>query len=136
MREMRLKNLFIVTAIVEVVTGLALLALPALVLASLLGLQAVAEETLVVSRIAGAALLAIGVASALARDDTNTTARRGVLISILLYDVLVALLLVYAGLAVQMAGPALWPAVALHTLLAVWCVVCLQSAEATMSGSR
>ena len=123
---MRLKELFLVTAVVEIATGLALLGLPAVVLASLLGIQAAVEETLVVSRIAGAALLAIGVTSALARDDAHTPAQRGVLVGILTYDVLVALLLVYGGLAVQMAGPALWPAVVLHTLLTIWCILCLR----------
>lgn len=123
---MRLKELFLITAVVEVVTGLALLALPANVLSTLLGIRSATEETLFVGRIFGAALLAIGVASALARDDAGSSAQRGVLIGILIYDVLVALLFVYAGLGLQMAGPALWPAVALHTLLAGWCVLCLQ----------
>ena len=123
---MRLKALFLVTAVVEIATGLALLGLPAVVLASLLGIQVAAEETLVVSRIAGAALLAIGVTSALTRDDTRSPTQRGVLIGILLYDVLVALLLVYSALAVQLAGPALWPAVVLHTLLTIWCLLCLR----------
>ena len=124
---MRLKELFLVTAIVEIATGLALLGLPAVVLASLLGIQVAAEETLVVSRIAGAALLAIGVTSALTRDDTRSPTQRGVLIGILLYDVLVALLLVYSALAVQLAGPALWPAVVLHTVLTIWCILCLRT---------
>jgi hypothetical protein len=127
MIEMRLKELFLVTAVVEIATGLALLALPAVVLASLLGIQAAVEETLVVSRIAGAALLAIGVACALARDDARSPAQRGLLVGILTYDVLVALLLAYAGLAVQMAGAALWPAVVLHTLLTIWCILCLRA---------
>jgi hypothetical protein len=124
---MRLKELFLVTAIVEIATGLALLGLPAVVLASLLGIQVAAEETLVVSRIAGAALLAIGVTSALTRDDTRSPTQRGVLIGILLYDVLVALLLVYSALAVQLAGPVLWPAVVLHTVLTIWCILCLRT---------
>ena len=122
---MRLKELFLVTAIVEIATGLALLGLPAIVLASLLGIQPATAETLVVGRIAGAALLAIGVASFLARNDARLPAQRGLLTGILLYDVLAAVLLVYAVLVGQMSGPALWPAVALHTLLAVWCVLCL-----------
>ena len=123
---MRLKELFIVTAVVEIATGLALLGLPAVVLASLLGIQAAVEETLVVSRIAGAALLAIGVASALARDDERSPAQHGLLTGFLTYDVLVALLLVYSALAVQLIGPALWPAVVLHTLLTIWCILCLR----------
>ena len=124
---MRLKALFLVTAIVEIATGLALLGLPAVVLASLLGIQAALEETLVVSRVTGAALLAIGVTSALTRDDTRSPTQRGVLIGILTYDVLVALLLVYSALAVQLAGPALWPAVVLHTVLTIWCILCLRT---------
>ena len=100
--------------------------LPAVVLASLLGTQAAANETLVVGRVTGAALLAIGVACALARDDTRSPAQRGVLVGILTYDVLVAFLLVYAGVAVGMAGPALWPAVVLHTVLTIWCILCLR----------
>ena len=123
---MRLKELFLVTAIVEIATGLALLALPAIVLISLLGIQSATAETLVVGRIAGAALLAIGVACALARNEATLPAQRGLLTGVLLYDVLAALLLVYAGLVVAMSGPALWPAVALHTLLAVWGLVCLR----------
>jgi len=124
---LRLKELFLVTAVVEVVTGLALLGLPAIVLASLLGIQPATVETLFVGRIAGAALLAIGVASFLARNDAALPGQRGLLTGILLYDVLVALLLVYAGLVLQMAGLALWPAVVLHTLLAIWCVLGLQA---------
>ena len=33
----------------------------------------------------------------------------------------------YAGLAVQMAGAALWPAVVLHTVLTIWCILCLRA---------
>ena len=135
---MRLKALLTVTAVAEIVTGLALLALPAVVLAALLGNQSAVEETLVVGRVAGAALLAIGVASALARDDAGSPALRGVLIGVLAYDALAALLLAHAGLDLQMTGPALWPVVAVHTLLAGWCVLCLQNrvaADPTVSPS-
>jgi hypothetical protein len=124
---MRQKELFIVTAIFEIATGLALLGLPALVLASLLGIQSAPLDALFIGRLTGAALLAIGVAGALARDDARSPAQRGLLIGFLVYNVLAALLFAYSGLALQMAGPALWPAVALHALLAVWCVLCLQS---------
>ena len=124
---MRLKELLLVTAVAEVVTGLALLGLPAIVLLALLGIQPASVETLFVSRIAGAALLAIGVASFLARSDATLPAQRGLLTSILLYNVLVALLLVYSGLVLWMTGLALWPAVVLHTLLGIWCVLTLQA---------
>jgi hypothetical protein len=127
MGEMRLKELLLVTAVAEVVTGLALLGLPAIVLVALLGIQPASVETLFVSRIAGAALFAIGVASFLARGDATLPAQRGLLSGILLYDVLVALLLVYSGLVLRMTGLALWPAVVLHTLLGIWSVLTLQA---------
>ena len=125
---MRLKELLLVTAVVEVVTGLALLGLPAIVLAALLGIQPASVETLFVGRIAGAALLAIGVASFLARTDASLPAQRGLLTGILLYDALAAALLVYSGLVLRMVGLALWPAVVLHTLLGIWSVLALQAA--------
>jgi phosphotransferase system glucose/maltose/N-acetylglucosamine-specific IIC component len=117
----------IVTAVAEVGLGLALLVLPAGPLALLLGISTPAEDSLFIARIAGAALLAIGVMSSLARRDPGSPALRGVLSGILVYDALAALLLNYAGVVLQMDGPALWPAMVLHTVLAIWCVVCLQS---------
>jgi hypothetical protein len=127
MRAMRLKELFIVTAVVEIATGLALLGLPAFVLASLLGIQSATVDALIIGRLTGAALLALGVAGALARDDARSPAQRGLLVGFLTYNVLAAVLFVYAGLGVQVVGPALWPAVVLHTLLALWCLLCLRA---------
>src|SRR4051812_5785190 len=129
---MRLKELFLVMAVVEGAAGLALLALPAVVLASLLGIQTAAVETLVVSRLAGAALLAIGATCALARDDTPTSAQRGLLTGILIYNVLAAVQFAYDGLALQLTGPALWPAAVLHALLAVWSILSLQQFRSPM----
>ena len=133
---MRLKELFLATAVIEVAAGLALLGLPAVVLAALLGIQPATVETLFVGRIAGAALLAIGVASFLARNDAALPGQRGLLIGILLYNGLVALLLVSAKLIMQIGGPALWPTVVLHTLLAGWCALGLQAEPRLQEGSR
>ena len=133
---MRLKELFLATAVIEVAAGLALLGLPAVVLAALLGIQPATVETLFVGRIAGAALLAIGVASFLARNDATLPAQRGLLIGILLYNGLVALLLVSAKLIMQIGGLALWPTVVLHTLLAGWCALGLQAEPRLQEGSR
>ena len=33
----------------------------------------------------------------------------------------------YAGLGLGLSGIGLWPAVALHSTLAVWCVACLKN---------
>ena len=117
--------LFLITGIVEVGTGVALLFLPSVPLGLLLGVREAAPEVLFVGRVAGAALLALGVASWLARSDKRSPAQQGLLIGVLIYDGTVAALLGYAGFVLRMVGIALWPAVVMHTGLAVWCVVCL-----------
>src|SRR5262245_7638340 len=116
--------LLIATAIIEAGTGLLLLVLPSAPIAMLLGIGSAAPETLLVGRVAGAALLALGIACWPAQGDRKGPAQFGLLIGILIYDVTAAGLLTYAGLALGMTGIALWPAVALHTALAVWCALC------------
>ena len=117
--------LLIVTAFIEAGAGLALLVQPAVSLARLLGESVTAPEALFVGRLAGAALLAIGVACWLARTDRASPAQLGLLAGVLIYDLAVTVLLAYAGLVLSMVGMALWPAVVLHTALTIWCVLCL-----------
>jgi hypothetical protein len=120
-------SLLILTAVLEAGTGVLLLVLPSVPLALLLGVRVVAPETLLVSRVTGAALLALGLACWLGRGDKGGAAQLGLLTGILIYDAAAAALLGYAGLALSMTGIALWPAVVLHTALAVWCGACLWS---------
>jgi hypothetical protein len=68
------KPFLVITAFVEAATGFCLLFLPELVFSLLLGVERAAAEAILVGRIAGAALLAIGVASWMARADTLTPA--------------------------------------------------------------
>jgi hypothetical protein len=117
---MHTKAFLMVTAFVEVGAGFCLLVLPAVAIALLLGLTHAALETLLVGRVAGAALLGIGIASWLARDDHLTSAQLGLLIGILFYNATVSVLLAFAGIGLGMAGVALWPAVVLHTALAAF----------------
>ncbi len=116
-----------VTAFVEIATGLSLLILPAVVLTVLLGLDHATADALFVGRLAGAALLAIGVASWIARFDSRTTAQLGLLTGILIYNAAASMLLAFAGVVLKMIGVLLWPAVVLHAILAVLCFSCLQS---------
>jgi len=114
------RSLLVATAVFEVGTGLGLLLLPAVVLDLLIGVGQPAPEAVFVGRVAGAALLALGVASWLERREP---APGGLIAGLLVYNATVAGLLVYAGLGLDMAGVALWPAVALHAAMAAWCLV-------------
>ncbi len=114
------------TAVSEAGIGLLLLAAPAAPLRLLFGIDAVGPETASISRIAGAALLAIGVACWLARNDDRSAAQAGLLAGALMYDVAAAAILAYAGLALNLTGVALWPGVAFHVAMTAWCVACLR----------
>jgi hypothetical protein len=126
------KKLLIVTALVETATGLMLLVSPTLVVAFLLGASLDAPAALVVGRIAGAALLSLGVACWLARDGLSL-ALRGLIAAMLLYNCAAAAVLAHAGAVVGFVGVLLWPAVALHSALAVWSGV---AAAPTSGGER
>jgi hypothetical protein len=115
---------FIVTAVLEGGAGACLLILPEISLAILLGLPRPALETVLVTRIAGVALLALGVACAPARKEKPGMPPPGLLLAMLLYNGSVAALLAYGGWALDMAGVLLWPAVVLHGIMAVWNAVC------------
>jgi len=117
--------LLLLTAIVEAGTGVALLIVPALVIAILLGLEQPAPEALFIARVTGAALLAFGVSCVGSRGESRDPARLWLLLGVLIYDVGAATLLLYAGLTSATVGIGLWPAVVLHLALALWCVACL-----------
>jgi hypothetical protein len=123
------RTLFISTALMEAGTGLALLLSPSLVATLILGGSLDGPAAPVVARLAGAALLTIGVACWLARDDGPGPAARGLAAALLLYNVAAAAVLAHAGVVLGMTGIGLWPATALHAAMAAWCIVCLRKSR-------
>ena len=121
-----MKSLLIVTAALETATGLALLGLPSLVVAMLLGGSLDIPAALVVARVTGAALLSLGVACWLARNDQQSRAATGLIAAVLLYNVAAVSVLVYASIYLGLTGIGLWPAILLHAALAIWCIACLR----------
>ena len=119
------KKLLIVTAFVETATGLMLLVSPTLVVTFLLGASLDAQAALVVAR-TGAALLSLGCACWLARNDGPNRAVPGLVAAMLLYNTVAVAVLANAGAGARLVGALTWPAVALHAALAVWCIACLR----------
>jgi hypothetical protein len=109
-------------AVVEVVTGLVLMLNPALVAELLLG-QSVAGAGVLLGRCFGIALFAQGLAcwpNREQRAESSLPAFR----SMLSYNTLIALYLAYLGVfgqvdGRQVRGVLLWPAIALHGIVAV-----------------
>ena len=126
-QRMVAKQLLIVTALVETATGLTLLVSPTLVISLLLGASLDAPAAFIVARIAGAALLSLGCACWLARNDGPNRAVRGLVAAMLLYNSVAVAVLAIAGAGARLVGVLTWPTVALHAALAVWCIACLRS---------
>jgi hypothetical protein len=121
-----MKKLLTITAIIEAATGVGMLAAPAVLARLLLGGTLDTPAALTVARVAGTALLAISVACWLSRENG-----RALVTAMLLYNVFVVGLLLYAALAVALSGFGLWPTIALHLALAFWCMACLRRKRAS-----
>jgi hypothetical protein len=111
---MGMKKLLGLAAVLEAATGLALVIHPALVAQLLFG-DGIAGAGMALARVAGFALLALGVACWPSREAGSGSAQSTR--ALLTYSLLVTLYLVYLGVIVHLAGMLLWPGVAAH---AVW----------------
>jgi hypothetical protein len=112
-----MKSLLTITAIVEGITGLALIIVPSQLVSILLGASLTDPVAILIGRLAGAALLSIAIACWLSRVSQGSN----VVKTMLLYNVFSIVLLVYSVLVEKISGPGLWPAVLLHFGLFVWC---------------
>jgi len=117
-----MKRLLAFTAALEAATGLGLLIVPSTISGVLLGATIDSTVAATIARIAGAALLALGVACWLASFDPQSCATRGVVSAMLLYNLGAAIILGASGIQPGRAGIGLWPAVILHVTMTVWCV--------------
>jgi hypothetical protein len=120
-----MNRLLTVTAIIEAATGLGLIVVPAMVVRLLLGAE-ISGASIPLGRVAGIALLALGVACWLARYDEQSRAATGLVGAMVLYNLGTMIILGAAGIRSQSVGVLLWPAVFLHGAMAVWCFVCLR----------
>jgi len=121
-----MKKLHTVTAVIEAGAGLALGCCPSFTMTLLLGSPLDTPATLTLGRVAGAALLALGVACWLARGDTQSRAARGLVAAMVGYNSAAVALFAYAGIGLGLHGIALWPAAVLHAAMADWCIVDLR----------
>jgi hypothetical protein len=110
-----MKKLLVLAAVAEAAMGVALVVDPSLVTylllgANLTGLEGPAAVGVVIGRVTGIALIALGVSC-----WPGSTA----LFGMLTYGVLMTLYLAALGLGGMWVGVLLWPAVALHAVLSV-----------------
>ena len=106
-----LPGLLKIAAILEIVTGAALMICPLCATLLLLNSELVGAG-LAICRVAGFGLLSLGIAC-WPTAHTNTMAP----LAILTYGLLITAYLVYLGVATLWVGWLLWPAVAVHAVL-------------------
>jgi hypothetical protein len=122
-----LEALLAVTGALEAATGLLLLVVPSGLVELLLGAPLDAPVAVIVGRVTGAAMLAIGLACWLARKDVAGGAARGLAAALLIYNVAVVVVLVLGWLGDGLLGLAFWPVALAHAGLAAWCFACLSA---------
>ncbi len=115
-------TLLVVTAVLEGVTGLSLVALPSQLATLLLGSSLDGPAALTLARVAGVALVALALTCWLARHDGQSRATRGLVGAMAVYNTGVAIVLAYASIGLALSGLGLWPTVLLHTAMTVWCL--------------
>ena len=103
-----------VSASIEAVTEIALIAVPKLVARVVLG-TGLSDSGVAVARLAGFALLSLGVACWPTADDATPSAVR----ALFAYNLLAALYLGYLRVSGEFVAILLWPACALHAVLAL-----------------
>jgi hypothetical protein len=117
-----------VTAVLEAGAGAALVCAPSMTVALLLGSPLDTSVAVALGRLAGAALLALGVANWLAQHDQTSRAARGLVGAMVVYNLGAAVVLGMAGLRTQPVSVALWPVVMAHVAMTAWCIASLSRA--------
>ncbi len=121
-----MRRVLATTAVLEGATGLGILALPSALASLMLGSPLESPAAVAVARIAGVALLALGVACWRVRHDERGPSARGLVGAILIYNAGVIAVLVHHAVGTAMAGIALWPTVVTHAAMGVWCITKLR----------
>jgi hypothetical protein len=125
-----MRRLLVATAVIEGAAGVALLIWPSATVGALVGPTVVlSSAALTLLRLGGAVLLAVGAGAGLASRRPESRAARGVVWGMTLYNLGAAGGLCVPKLALSQGGALLWPAVALHAAMGVWCVICLRRAR-------
>jgi hypothetical protein len=129
-----MKILQIVTAFIEAGAGLIMLVWPSELIEILFGVAVDTPIGLIVGRWTGVALLAFGVACWIARNDDKSPASSGLFAAMLSYNIGLVTLLAYGSVVSGLVGLGFWPAVVVHSAMAVACVACRRGVRVSASG--
>jgi hypothetical protein len=128
-----MKLLLMISALLEATIGVVLFLVPSVAVSQLLGVPLDTPGGLVAGRVAGAALIGLAIACWQARNGERGSPVSGVVKAMLFYNFAAALVLVYAGIRLELSSALLWPAIVLHLCLGAWCVLNLRFTRRKLS---
>lgn len=111
--------LMLTTAVIESGAGLALLLAPGTVNHLLLGVIEPRAIALMIARVIGLGLIALGTSAGLQWNNQNKTGH-GLIRGLLIYNLVAIIALAIAGTAGRSIGVLLRPVIALHGVMAAW----------------
>jgi hypothetical protein len=123
---MKSRTLFIATAILEAPTGILLLLAPAFVVNLLLDSEISTNTELTICRVGGSAILALGIACWLARDNENTSSAKALTGGMLVYNFMVFVTLANSAY-LSTITPVLIAVLIIHLALGIACFYSLKS---------
>lgn len=117
--------LLLVSMTAEVVAGAGLIIVPSALVGLLVGGTLDSPAAFAVARLAGAALVTLGLICWFASRDPASRAAAGIVASLVFYNAAAVCVLLYARLGLGLSGLGIWPAIVLHAALAAWCIASL-----------
>jgi hypothetical protein len=111
---MTIRSLVVLSAAIEMATGVALIVIPGLIGRALLG-QDLSGAGIAVARLAGLGLFSLGLACWAGEEDVTPRAARALFV----YNMLAALYLGYLRIGGGFVSYLLWPACAFHAVMTI-----------------
>ena len=114
------------TAILEALTGFALLAAPVPLIANLLEVPLIGAGSMMVAFIAGAAIITVAFFCWLSRKNADDFA---IVKTMVVYNIAIAAIFIYGVINYQLAGIPLWLVVCFHLAFAIWAIMLIQKQQ-------
>jgi hypothetical protein len=118
------KKFLTLTAILEGLTGIALIAIPGTIGFILLGTPPNGPGTTIISMIAGAAILSLALICWLLRKISSP---QKLVMGMLVYNCVIIAIALYGIFIFGLSEPGLWMIILFHSGLSVWGVITIQS---------
>jgi hypothetical protein len=121
-KEMNVKLLLQVMAFINVMAGIAFIVFPVFLSWLVLGVSLSEPAAVVVSRIAGVAVLSLGIVCWMVASEGRSKPGKSLVTGLAIYNTLVMMVMVYSITIQDFTSSGLWVVILLHAILAGWCI--------------